>query len=145
MKEDARQELAHKRKMQKLMRAIYILVAIGAALGIYLWVINIPPAVGTYDSFAQCIASSGAQFYGAFWCPHCAQQKQEFGDAVKYLPYIECSTPDAQAQTQVCIDKGIKEYPTWYFASSTVASTTGVLSLQQLSEKTGCPLPTSTP
>jgi hypothetical protein len=143
MKEEAKQELAHRRRTRKMMRAVYILAALAVVLGAYLWAVNIPPPNGMYDPFAQCIASSGAKFYGAFWCPHCAQQKAEFGDAVKFLPYVECSNPDATAQTQVCIDKGIQEYPTWYFADG--ASSTGVQTLQQLSQKTNCPLPTSTP
>ena len=91
--------------------------------------------------FAQCIKNSGATFYGAFWCPHCAATKRMFGDAVKYLPYVECSTPDGQGQTQVCIDKGIKSYPTWYFADGSTES--GELTLQELSAKTNCPLPQS--
>jgi len=46
----------------------------------------------------------------------------------------------------ICKDEGIAEYPTWIFADGT--RQTGVLSLAQLSTKTGCPLPasaTSTP
>jgi thiol-disulfide isomerase/thioredoxin len=142
MQEAHQQELAHKRHMRKLMRAIYILAAIGVVLAVYLWVISIPPPNGKYDAFASCIASSGTKFYGAFWCPHCQAQKAEFGDSARLLPYIECSTPDANGQTQVCISKGIQEYPTWYFPDG--SSSTGALSLETLSQKTNCPLPTST-
>ena len=92
-------------------------------------------------AFAQCLASSGAKFYGAFWCPHCHAEKALFGSAVSALPYVECSTPDGNSQTKVCIDEGIKEYPTWIFADGTRES--GVLSLAQLSAKTGCKLPTA--
>ncbi|MBI5470146.1 hypothetical protein HY968_02375 [Candidatus Kaiserbacteria bacterium] len=66
-----------------------------------------------YDKLAQCIKSQGVIFYGAFWCPHCQRTKALFGSAAHYLSYVECSTPDGQGQTQVCIDKGIKGYPTW--------------------------------
>lgn len=141
MKEGIQEALSHQRHMKKMWRAIYILIAIAAILGVYIYVSNLPPPVGLYDQFAQCIASSGATFYGAFWCPHCQAQKAQFGDSVHFLPYVECSTPDASGQTQVCIDKGIKEYPTWYFANGT--STQGVLTMQQLSQETGCPLPSS--
>lgn len=92
-------------------------------------------------AFAQCLASSGAKFYGAFWCPHCHAEKALFGSAVGALPYVECSTPDGNSQTQICINEGIKEYPTWIFADGTRQS--GVLSLAQLAAKTGCKLPSA--
>ena len=53
--------------------------------------------------------------------------------------YTECSTPDASGQTQVCIDKGIKSYPTWIFADGSILN--GDITLQQLSDKTSCTLP----
>ena len=30
--------------------------------------------------------------YGAYWCPHCAHQKELFGaEAWSLIPYVECS------------------------------------------------------
>jgi len=95
---------------------------------------------GKYDTFAQCLTEKGAVFYGAFWCPHCQATKKLFGSSQKLLPYVECSTANGQAQLQVCIDKGVKSYPTWEFADGT--RQTGELSLQQLADKTQCALPT---
>lgn len=89
--------------------------------------------------FAQCLADSGAKFYGAFWCPHCQAQKKMFGSSEKYLPYVECSTPDGQKQQQLCIDAGITGYPTWEFSGG--ERLTGEVPLQTLAEKTGCVLP----
>ena len=94
-----------------------------------------------YDTFAQCISDSGAKFYGAYWCPHCQSQKKLFNNSKK-LPYVECSTPNGQAQVQECIDKKITSYPTWIFADGSIGD--GEQSLAQLSEKTSCPLPTIT-
>lgn len=94
---------------------------------------------GKNDELAQCIEKSGTVFYGAFWCSHCQSQKAAFGRSSKYLPYVECSTSDGQAQTQVCIDKGIKSYPTWIFPDGTIQ--TGEVSLEVLAEKTSCTLP----
>ncbi len=85
---------------------------------------------------AQCLKDGGATFYGAFWCPHCQKQKALFGDAEKELPYVECSTPDGNAQTQACIDKQIQSYPTWIFKDGT--QLTGEVSLAILEEKGGC-------
>ena len=91
------------------------------------------------DSFAQCLKSSGTIFYGAFWCPHCQRTKAMFGSAAQYLPYIECSNPDGQSQTQICIDKKIESYPTWVFPDGAIL--TGEHSLQELSTASKCPLP----
>lgn len=98
------------------------------------------PAPGTYDTFATCIQQSGATFYGAFWCPHCQEQKHMFGDASRLLPYVECSTPDRQ-QTTACTDARITSYPTWNFANG--ERMTGAVSMAMLAEKTGCALPPS--
>jgi hypothetical protein len=92
-----------------------------------------------YDSFAQCLTQKGAKFYGAFWCPHCQNQKKMFGSAATYLPYVECSTPDGQGQMQECADAKIKSYPTWVFADGAVES--GEVTLQTLAARTSCELP----
>lgn len=118
---------------------IYILIAL-LFIGGVTYVITAPAKAGKYDSFAQCIKDSGATFYGAFWCPHCQAQKAEFGVSAKLLPYVECSTPDGQGQTQVCKDAGVTSYPTWKFANSTT-TLTGEIPLTDLAEKTGCKLP----
>lgn len=94
---------------------------------------------GKYDAFASCLAQSGVKFYGAFWCPHCHDQKDLFGKSASKLPYVECSTADGNSQTQVCIDNRISEYPTW--TTKTGSTTVGVLSFDQLSELSGCPVP----
>jgi len=98
-----------------------------------------PAAPGKYDTFAQCLEDKGATFYGAFWCPRCQDQKKLFGSSARLLPYVECSTLDAKGQTQACIDKAVKSYPTWEFADGT--RLTGETPLETLSEKTSCPLP----
>jgi len=70
---------------------------------------------GKYDGLAQALTDKGAKFYGAFWCPHCKAEKALFGSSVHLLPYVECSTPAANDQTQICKDKKIESYPTWEF------------------------------
>lgn len=95
---------------------------------------------GKYDAFAQCIADSGAIFYGAFWCPHCQNQKAMFGKSAKLLPYVECSTANGRGQLEVCKDAGVTGYPTWVFADESRLG--GEVSLETLAEKTDCTLPT---
>ncbi len=140
--------------LNSMKKAIYIVIVLLVLAGV-VYVIVAPGKQGgpsKLDAFAQCIKASGATFYGAFWCPHCAAQKAEFGTAVKYLPYVECSMPDGQTQTQVCIDHNITTYPTWVFpvnvpaTATTTATTTllrveGVQELSDLARETGCTLP----
>lgn len=86
---------------------VVILIGIGLAT-------NKAQAPGKYDDFAKSLKNNGAQFFGAFWCPHCQAQKAEFGSSKQYLPYIECSNPD-NSQTKICADNKIESFPTWKF------------------------------
>src|SRR3989338_7132596 len=92
-----------------------------------------------YDGFASCLTEKGAMMYGAYWCPHCQDQKKMFGKSWEYVNYIECSLPNAQGQTELCSMEKIESYPTWEFADG--ERNTGVMSLNALAEKTDCPLP----
>ncbi len=119
---------------------MWTLIGISGVISLFYYVKNLPPPVGKYDALAKCIANTSTTLYGAFWCPHCINQKNAFGSGAAYLPYVECSLPDT-SETQECLAKGVKEYPTWFFPDGSNAI--GELSFETLSEKTGCPLPTS--
>lgn len=93
---------------------------------------------GKYDDFALCLKEKKVKFYGAFWCPHCQNQKKLFGKSEKYLPYIECSTIDGQGQLEICQKAKIKSYPTWEFTDG--KRLTGEISLEELSKRSGCQL-----
>jgi hypothetical protein len=93
-----------------------------------------------YDSFAKCLSSKNAKMYGLYWCSHCADQKREFGSSFRYVTYIECATADDPHElTPACKAAGAKLFPSWQFGSDLPKE--GVLSLEALSEKTGCSLP----
>ena len=93
-----------------------------------------------YDAFAKCLTSKNAKMYGLYWCPHCADQKREFGASFQYVPYIECASQDDPHQlTAACKAAGVKLFPSWQFGSDPPKE--GVLSLQDLGQKTGCSLP----
>jgi hypothetical protein len=92
-----------------------------------------------YDGFAKCLASKQAKMYGLYWCPHCADQKQMFGDAFHYVPYVECAIPGQKDMAVECKVAGVKLFPSWQFGMDPPHE--GVLSLQTLSDKTGCALP----
>jgi len=92
-----------------------------------------------YDSFAKCLASKQAKMYGLYWCPHCADQKAMFGSAFKYVPYVECAIKGSRELAPECKAAGVKLFPSWQFGMDPPKE--GVLSLDALSEKTGCSLP----
>lgn len=113
--------------------AVFIIVSLAG-----LW-INWDRKPGKLDAFTQCLKENGATFYGAFWCTHCQSQKALFGKSAKYLPYVECSTPNGQSQLAVCKDKNVESYPTWEFKDGSRLN--GAISLTELSGKTDCQLP----
>jgi hypothetical protein len=91
------------------------------------------------DAFAQCLGAKGAKMYGAYWCPHCADQKEMFGSSFQYAPYVECGIKGSHAEAQVCVDAGVKHFPTWVFGDGVRVE--GAHPLEFLGEATGCPLP----
>jgi len=91
------------------------------------------------DTFAKCLAAKPAKMYGAYWCPHCADQKAMFESSFQYVPYVECGVPGSREEAPLCKDAGIKHFPTWQFADGERLE--GTLPLQTLATKTGCSLP----
>jgi hypothetical protein len=118
--------------------AIYA-VLIVAAFGLAYYVYN--RSQHKYDGFARCLTARGAKMYGAWWCPHCVEQKEEFGASFEYAPYVECGIKgQAHGESQVCKDENIKHFPTWQFPP-TGERVERVFTLQELSDRTGCALP----
>ena len=64
---------------------------------------------------AQHLTNVDAKMYGAWWCPHCHDQKQLFGqEAAKAIPYIECAPDGQDAQTALCQSvREVTAFPTW--------------------------------
>lgn len=121
--------------MKKYTSGLFLLLFVAVIVGGIVWYGSRP---GQYDKFATCIKESGATFFGAFWCPHCQEEKSYFGSSWTKLPYVECSTPDGTSQTEVCKENKIESYPTWQFKDG--SRQTGTLSLDDLSKFTGCAL-----
>lgn len=92
-----------------------------------------------YDSFAKCLSSKQAKMYGLYWCPHCADQKRMFGTSFEYVPYVECAIRGSKEMAPECKAAGVKLFPSWQFGAEPPKE--GVLSLEELSQKTGCSLP----
>ncbi len=104
-------------KSQQKIFIISIIAAIAIVVGLGLF-LNKPAGPSKYLPFAQALVADGAEMYGAFWCPHCQAQEKDFGlsrqDMEKMGLYRECSKPD-QSQNQLCDDKKVESYPTWFF------------------------------
>ncbi len=92
-----------------------------------------------YDTFAKCLASKQAKMYGLYWCPHCIEQKEMFGAAFQYVAYQECAIKGSSEMVPACKIAGVKLFPSWQFGMEPPKE--GVLSLEALSDKTGCSLP----
>ena len=43
------------------------------------------PAFTGLDEFAKCLTSKSIVMYGAAWCPHCQQEKTDFGDSFQLV------------------------------------------------------------
>jgi len=113
---------------------VVLLVVIGVALAVFY-----PkggPAKGEFNAFARCLTEKGATMYGAYWCPHCQNEKAAFGDSFRYVNYVECTQ-----ETSKCEAAGIKGFPTWIFQGGRRFE--GEQGLKKLSEESGCVLPAS--
>jgi hypothetical protein len=139
LRRERRKEAAGPSQVNWGRRAIYAVLIVAAFGGVY-YLGN--RSQHKYDKFAQCLNDRGVKMYGAWWCPHCQEQKEKFGEAsFKYAPYIECGVKgDTTIKTQVCKDANIQHYPTWQFPP-TGERVERVFELEELSERTSCPLP----
>jgi uncharacterized membrane protein len=121
-----------------LTRTAPVAVAIIVVLHLnYTGVFGEPPAVEdlTARALAVHLTQSGAKMYGAYWCPHCQEQKALFGAAASRLPYVECSSGgQGSPQTEECRAARITTYPTWIINGKRVEE---FLTLAQLAESTG--------
>ena len=85
--------------------------------------------------FAKYLKDKGVVKYSAYWCPNCLNQSELFGkQAYEGLNVVECARDGLNSQTQLCIDKKIKGFPTWEINGKLIL---GVLSLKELSKLTG--------
>ena len=86
-------------------------------------------------NFAKYLKDKGVVKYSAYWCPNCLNQSELFGkQAYKELNVVECARDGKNSQTQLCIDKKIKGFPSWEINGEIII---GVQTLEELSELTG--------
>ncbi|NCJ05961.1 hypothetical protein GS597_05420 [Synechococcales cyanobacterium C] len=89
---------------------------------------------------ARHLEAVDAKMYGAFWCPHCYEQKKLFGvEALADFPYIECAPEGQSPQVEVCqaaasqleAAGGQFGYPAWEINGKII---TGRRSLEELAD-----------
>jgi uncharacterized membrane protein/glutaredoxin len=88
---------------------------------------------------AQHLKEVGATMYGAWWCPHCHDQKELFGrPAAKVFPYVECAADGQNPQPELCRSKeGVKGFPTWEINGEFYSGTQTLDTLADLSDYQG--------
>ena len=96
----------------------------------------ITTASGTAEiALAKHLKQVEAKMYGAFWCPHCHEQKQPFGqEASQAINYIECDPKGKKPQPELCEAAKIESFPTWKIKDKSVS---GTQSLEELATMSG--------
>jgi uncharacterized membrane protein/glutaredoxin len=87
-------------------------------------------------ALAQHLKDIGAKMYGAWWCPHCHDQKVVFGaEAAQLIPYVECDKDGQNAQPQLCRSRPeVTGFPTWEINGEFYP---GAQTLEKLAELSG--------
>ena len=103
-------------------------------------------SMDTTVSLAKALTTAGVKIYGSEFCSACKYQKQMFGEAWRFITYINCDiSATSGVQTAACRAKGITLYPTWEFQDGSRLE--GVQQFKTLAQKIGfdlkLPAPTS--
>ncbi|MEO2046342.1 MAG: peptidylprolyl isomerase [Pirellulales bacterium] len=101
---------------------------------------SVPSQAPDLVGFAQALADSGTQMFGASWCPACTAQKEVFEDGAQFLPFVEVTNPD-RSINQIGLDNNIFAFPTWEFPDGSRLQ--GEQTLQTISDRSGVAIPTS--
>lgn len=135
--ESKREEYREERKNRKTFGVIIAVLLLAVFIGYFSLSGFLVASNEKLDNFAKCLTEKGAVMYGAFWCPHCENQKEVFGNSFQYVNYVECDPNGYNAQPWLCKEKQITGYPTWIINEQ---SFEGEQTLQKLSQLTNCEL-----
>jgi uncharacterized membrane protein len=105
----------------------------------------VAPAVTTTSGPAELalvrhLREIGAKEYGAYWCPHCHDQKMLFGkEAAALIDYVECDPRGQNSRAQLCqaAAANVKGFPTWEIKGQFYSGTQSLEKLADLSGYTG--------
>lgn len=93
------------------------------------------PAVATAPaSLLKDLKSLDTKLYGAFWCSHCAEQKEALGpDWRMYITYVECDKDGKDFKGQCKIDgQKLRGYPTWTIQGIKIEGERTIEELQEI-------------
>jgi uncharacterized membrane protein len=120
--------------------------AIGDTSGNTFFYVNTPSS-DAETQLAEHLKSIDAKMYGAYWCPHCCEQKRLFGaTAMKKFSYVECGEGGQNAQVDACrdmapvIEKATGEkfgFPTWEINGQFYSGRQPLTELARLSDYKG--------
>ena len=79
---------------------------------------------------AECMTEKGAVIYGSRGCSITVKQLNLFGNASRYLDYVDCND-----NRDRCAKNSIRYYPTWICKGRRI---TGSYPLDALADFTGC-------
>ena len=91
-------------------------------------------------ALARHLREIGAKEYGAYWCPHCQDQKMLFGkEAAALIDYVECDPRGQNSRAQMCqaAAANVKGFPTWEIKGQFYPGTQSLEKLADLSGYTG--------
>lgn len=86
---------------------------------------------GYIESLAQALRDKSMVLYGSYQSQDTIDQKALFGDASKYLDYVECDQSGQSANPDECISQKIEVYPSWLYQGKLYP---GKLTLSELAE-----------
>jgi uncharacterized membrane protein len=105
------------------------------------------PSGDAETQLAAHLQSIGATMYGSYWCPHCCEQKQLFGQtAMKAINYVECAADGPNSQAEACaqvvpeVENATGEkfgFPTWKINEKYYSGRKPLTELAQLSDYKG--------
>ncbi|KGF71816.1 membrane protein [Neosynechococcus sphagnicola sy1] len=85
-------------------------------------------------ALAKHLHQIGAKEYGAYWCPHCFEQKLLFGqEASAIVNYIECDPKGKNGRPDLCQAAKIEGFPTWDIKGQRLTGTQPLETLAQTS------------
>ena len=110
--------------------AATVVVALGA------FAVSPEGATAYQIALARHLTATKATMYGAYWCPHCQEQKDLFSSAGSLLPYVECDAKGSGGRPDLCTQADVKSFPTWVIGDQRLE---GVQSLDALARASRFP------
>ena len=120
--------------------ALLALVFFGGALLVWCGTKTSTYTTEQVDNFAVCLTQKWVKMYGTDWCSHCLNTKKMFGESFSKITFINCDPKNTQSPADIniqCRTAWIEWYPTRIYKW---AKYPWALSLEELSEISGCSL-----